>query len=58
MRMRIQDGVEERFRLIPHGSARRPALENLGAFWEQIAPMVAILPVVPAHKYCAVYYLG
>jgi hypothetical protein len=31
---------------------------NLGAFCGQIAPMVAILPVVPGRKYCAVYYLA
>ena len=43
---------------IPHGSARGPLPRNLGAFSGQIAPMVAILPVVPVRKYCAVYYLA
>jgi len=45
-------------RLIPHRSARGPLPRNLGAFCGQIAPMVAILPVVPARKYCAIYYLA
>jgi hypothetical protein len=44
--------------LIPHRSARGPLPRDLGAFWGQITPMVAILPVVPARKYCAVYNLA
>jgi hypothetical protein len=44
--------------LIPHRSARGPLPRNLGAFCGQIAPMVAVLPVVPVRKYCAVYHLG
>jgi hypothetical protein len=49
---------DRRFRLIPHRSAHGPLPRNLGAFCGQIAPMVAVLPVVPAHKYCAVYNLA
>jgi hypothetical protein len=29
----------------------------LAAFWQQIGPIVPFLPVVPVHKYCAVYNL-
>jgi hypothetical protein len=29
----------------------------LPAFCPQIAPIMPVLPVVPTHKYCAVYYL-
>ena len=32
--------------------------EILPAFCPQIAPIGPFLPVVPARKYCAVYYLG
>jgi hypothetical protein len=29
----------------------------LAAFWQQISPIVPVLPTVPAHKSCAVYNL-
>jgi hypothetical protein len=45
-------------RLILHRSARGPLSRNLGAFCGQIAPTMAVLPVVLVRKYCAVYYLG
>ena len=51
-------GLIKEFGLIPHRSTRGPLPRNLGAFCGQIAPMVSVLPVVPARKYCAVYYLA
>jgi hypothetical protein len=45
----------EEFGLIPHDQPGGPLVANLAAFWQQISPIVPVLPTVPAHKYCAVY---
>jgi hypothetical protein len=42
----------------PTRSARGPLVANLAAFWQQISPIVPVLPTVPAHKSCAVYNLA
>ena len=42
----------------PTRSARGPLVANLAAFWQQISPIVPVLPTVPAHKCCAVYNLA
>jgi hypothetical protein len=44
--------------LIPHDQPGGPLVANLAAFWQQISPIVPVLPTVPAHKSCAVYNLG
>ena len=38
----------------PTRSARWPAWVNLAANWQQIAPIVPVLPTQPTHKCCAV----
>jgi len=42
----------------PTRSARGPLVANLAAFWQQISPIVPVLPTVPTHKSCAVYSLA
>ena len=42
----------------PTRSARGPLVANLAAFWQQISPIVPVLPTVPTHKSCAVYNLA
>ena len=42
----------------PTRSARGPLVANLAAFWQQISPIVPVLPTVPARKPCAVYNLA
>ena len=42
----------------PTRSARGPLVANLAAFWQQISPIVPVLPTVPTHKLCAVYNLA
>ena len=44
--------------LIPHDQPGGPLVANLAAFWQQISPIVPVLPTVPAHKSCAVYNLA
>jgi hypothetical protein len=44
--------------LIPHDQPSGPLLANLAAFWQQISPIVPVLPTVPTHKSCAVYNLA
>ena len=63
MSSEFKSGIGADFRqrelgLIPHDQPGGPLPRNLGAFCGQIAPMVSVLPVVPARKYCAVYYLA
>ncbi len=48
----------EEFGLIPHDQPGGPLFANLAAFWQQISPIVPVLPAVPAHKCCAVYNLA
>jgi len=48
----------EEFGLIPHDQPGGPLFANLAAFWQQISPIVPVLPTVPAHKSCAVYNLA
>ncbi len=48
----------EEFGLIPHGQPVGPLVGNLAAFWQQISPIVPVLPTVRAHKSCAVYNLA
>ena len=63
MSSEFKSGIGADFRqrelgLIPHDQPGGPLPRNLGAFCGQIAPMVSVLPVVPAHKSCAVYNLA
>ena len=44
--------------LIPHDQPGGPLVANLAAFWQQISPIVPVLPTVPTHKLCAVYNLA
>jgi hypothetical protein len=44
--------------LIPHDQPGGPLVANLAAFWQQISPIVPVLPTVPTHKSCAVYNLA
>jgi hypothetical protein len=41
----------------PHDQPSGPLVVILAAIWQQIAPIVPVLPTVPAHKCCAVYNL-
>jgi hypothetical protein len=44
--------------LIPHDQPGGPLVANLAAFWQQISPIVPVLPTVPTRKSCAVYNLA
>jgi len=50
-------GVIKEFGLIPHDQPFGHLVVVLPAFCPQIAPIGPFLPVVPVHKYCAVYIL-
>ena len=63
MSFEFKSGIGADFRqrelgLIPHDQPGGPLVANLAAFWQQISPIVPVLPTVPAHKSCAVYNLA
>ena len=51
-------GLIKELGLIPHDQTGGPLVANLAAFWQQISPIVPVLPTVPTHKSCAVYNLA
>ena len=54
----LPGGLIKELGLIPHDQPGGPLVANLAAFWQQISPIVPVLPTVPAHKSCAVYNLA
>ena len=54
----LPGGLIKELGLIPHDQPGGPLVANLAAFWQQISPIVPVLPTVPAHKCCAVYNLA
>jgi hypothetical protein len=51
-------GLIKELGLIPHDQPGGPLVANLAAFWQQISPIVPVLPTVPTNKSCAVYNLA
>jgi len=54
----LPGGLIKELGLIPHDQPGGPLVANLAAFWQQISPIVPVLPTVPTHKSCAVYNLA